>query len=140
MERGVSSPAGMKGRPSSPSRRQGRHIKFTLPLPDKDDARFKERVQGLAYGHKKRVPLTPEQSAKVYEQETRTRFRALVLCIKAKLESVESGIESFEEAFLAHIVLPDKSLVGDRVRAMVQEAYRTGSMGNLLPANGDSHE
>ena len=39
-------------------------------------------------------------------QGVRQRWRALLLAIKAKLESVECGIETFEEAFLAHIIVP----------------------------------
>lgn len=43
------------------------------------------------------------------EQATKSRWRGLLLAIKAKLESVENGIETFDEAFLAHVVLPDGS-------------------------------
>jgi len=40
------------------------------------------------------------------DQAIRQRWRALLLAIKSKLESVDCGIETFEEAFLAHIVMP----------------------------------
>ncbi len=112
---------------------QGRHIKLVLPLPDKEERRFKSRLV-----RDSQKPMTPQQSAEAYEQEMRTRFRALLLCLKAKLESVEAKIETFDQAFLAHVVLPDGSLVGARVKALVDEAYRTGSMGHLLPAPGES--
>lgn len=39
------------------------------------------------------------------EQRRRQRWRALLLALKAKLECVESGIETFDEAFLAHVVV-----------------------------------
>lgn len=113
-----------------------RHVKLVLPLPSKTEERFKTKL--FRHGYSRRVPLTPQQAQEAYEQELRTRFRALLLCVKAKLESVEAKIETFEQAFLAHVVLPDNTLVGDRVRALVDEAYRTGSMGNLLPAAGES--
>jgi hypothetical protein len=109
-----------------------RHIKLVLPLPVKSDKRFVYK-EGK-YGPTKR---TEQQALEAYEQELRSRFRALLLCLKAKLESVESKIETFEQAFLAHIVLPDNSLVGDRVKALVDEAYRTGKAGRLLPAKED---
>ena len=48
------------------------------------------------------VLLPPRNS----EQRLRQRWRALLLALKAKLECVESGIETFEEAFLAHVVVP----------------------------------
>lgn len=40
---------------------------------------------------------------KRYEQAVNTRWRQILLCIKAKLESINTGIETFEEAFMAHI-------------------------------------
>lgn len=55
---------------------QDRLIRFELSLPEGDD------------------------------QGVRQRWRALLLAIKSKLESVECEIETFEEAFLAHIVVP----------------------------------
>jgi hypothetical protein len=113
---------------------EGRHVKLTMPLPKKEEKRFTEKQHKGRYYPTK---LTPEQSAEAYQQELRSRFRALLLCIKAKLESVESQIETFEQAFLAHIVLPDNSLVGDRVRALIDEAYRTGKT-PALPAPGET--
>ncbi|TCP66307.1 hypothetical protein [Sphingomonas sp. PP-CE-1G-424] len=56
----------------------------------------------------------------------RQRARALMLVIKAKLESVESGVETFEQAFLANIVLSDGKTVHERVSGDVQLEYRSG--------------
>jgi hypothetical protein len=39
------------------------------------------------------------------DQHQREQWRALYVTIKAKLVSVESGVETFEEAFLAHVVV-----------------------------------
>lgn len=49
---------------------------------------------------------TAAAATKEYEQAGRQRWRALALVIKAKLEAVGTGIVTFEEEFLAHIVLP----------------------------------
>ena len=87
-------------------RMEGWHVKFLLPLPEKD-------------------------------QEVRQRWRAMLLVIKAKLESVESGIEEFDDAFMAHIVLPDGQTVGQAMRPQTAAAYDTGSMPKLLPHYGD---
>ena len=54
------------------------------------------------------------------------RARALLLVIKAKLESIESGVETFEQAFLANIVLADGVTVHDRVRADLALEYKGG--------------
>lgn len=67
------------------------------------------------------LPLTEAN-----ERELRRRWRALLLCIKAKLESVASNIESFEDAFMAHIVLPEGGTVGDKIRPMIVDAYKKG--------------
>jgi hypothetical protein len=67
-------------------------------------------------------------------QVRRQRWRALLLCIKAKLESVASKIETFEEAFLAHVVMPDGSTVGAHTKNIIARSYEDGSMQPLLPA------
>jgi|SRR5580765_1985729 len=67
------------------------------------------------------------------EQKQRERWRAMLLCIKAKLESVESKIETFEEAFLAHVVMPDGSTVSEGLIPQIRIAYKDGSMPSLLP-------
>lgn len=68
-----------------------------------------------------------------WEQGCRQRWRALALVIKAKLEAVESGITTFEEEFLAHIVMPDGMTVGNHVRPTIQAWYSGGQMRPLLP-------
>jgi hypothetical protein len=68
------------------------------------------------------------------EQKTRRqKWRALLLCIKAKLESVASGIESFEEAFLAHVVLPNGQTVADHIAPRIAESYEGNKMLALMP-------
>jgi len=57
------------------------------------------------------------------EQEQRSMFRALLLTIKGKLESAERGIETFEEAFLANIVMPDGRTVGETTTPQIESAY-----------------
>lgn len=78
--------------------------------------------------------LLPKGSDSKSEQLQRSRWRALLLCIKAKLESVESKIETFEEAFLAHVVLPDGMTVMHHTRERIEIAYKGGEMVPLLPA------
>jgi hypothetical protein len=63
---------------------KGRRLRFELPLPTAAELKSVERR----------------------DRETRRRWRCLVLVIKAKLEAVETKIVSFEDEFLAHIVLP----------------------------------
>lgn len=105
-------------------RMQGRHIKFVLPLPAKDERRFTHHSKG---------PRTAEAALKEWEQATRQRWRALALVIKAKLEAVESRISEFEDEFMANIVLPGGETVGQWMRPQIAEAYRIGAPPKLLP-------
>jgi hypothetical protein len=67
-------------------------------------------------------------------QARRQKWRALLLCIKAKLESVQSKIETFEEAFLAHVVMPDGKTVAEHAIPAIASVYQGGHMQPLLPA------
>ena len=86
--------------------------------------------------------LTPQgytrsqnQIKTIMEQEERRIWRALGLVIKAKFESVQSGIETFEEAFLPQTVLPGDILVGQKVQPMIERAYelQDSNAVDLLP-------
>lgn len=79
------------------------------------------------------LPL-PEGESERDAQQRRQRWRALLLAIKSKLESVDTGIETFEEAFLAHIVMPDGITVGQHSRPLIESAYKGEPMQPLLPA------
>lgn len=103
-----------------------RRIVFELPLPDIQEKQFHRTPGG-------RKLLNAEGRVKVWEQACRQRWRALALVIKAKLEAVESGITTFEEEFLAHIVMPDGMTVGNHVRPTIAAWYAGGTMRPLLP-------
>jgi hypothetical protein len=85
-----------------------KQIKFSLPLPNRKDQAF----WYTAARHRQR---SAEAAFKLWEQACRQRWRALALSIKAKLESVDSGIETFEGAFLPYVVLPDGKTVSELV-------------------------
>lgn len=106
-----------------------RYVRFVLPLPDPSAEEFKRTPST-------RQLRSPEKRQAAWEQACRQRWRALVLAIKAKLEAVEAGIATFEEEFLAHIVLPDGSTVGGHVLPRIQRAYLDGGMPRLLPQWG----
>jgi hypothetical protein len=96
-------------------RAHGRHIRFLLPLPGpKEQFRVKDGR----------------------ERETRRRWRSLAMCIKAKLESVATGIETFEESFMAHVVLPNGMTLAEHARPLIEQAYSDGRMPPLLSFGG----
>jgi hypothetical protein len=103
----------------------GRRIMFELKLPDIADKKFARDGRGSAIGPAKRMEK--------WEQACRQSWRALALVIKAKLEAVETGITSFEDEFLAHIVMPDGQTVGTHIKPRIAEAYAGGQMLALLP-------
>lgn len=101
-----------------------RTVRFTLPLPDRRDERF----WNTPAGRRKR---TETEAYRAWEQACRTAWRALCLCVKAKLEACESGITSFEAEFLAHFVLPNGQTFGEHVIPQLPELSK-GQMPKLL--------
>jgi len=102
----------------------GRNIRFVLPLPSITD------VSKTPKGRSRRGAVAEQELA----QEIRRRWRALSLSIKAKLETVESGIAEFETEFMPYTVLPNGKTVAESVVPMIDEAYKSGRMPKLLEA------
>jgi hypothetical protein len=73
------------------------------------------------------------------DQRNRQRGRALQLVIKAKLESVESGVETFEEAFLANIVMGGGITVYDGIKQRIALEYQEGRVTGPMLLTGPSH-
>ncbi len=87
-------------------------IRFQISQPNYDDFRKTETGKTRA-----------EAAARsCYEQAQKQRWRSLFLSIKAKLVSIDEGIETFEEAFLAHIVTNDNQTIGERIIPRLPEA------------------
>lgn len=88
----------------------GKRIRFLVPMPNRprQDA--------------------PDAHFRRWEKSQRQKWRALALVIKAKLEAVASGICTFEEEFLAHIVLPNGQTAGQHLIPRIDEAYATGQV------------
>jgi hypothetical protein len=92
-------------------RLNGRHLRFQLPL-----------------------------GGKLPEQRRRSRWRALLLVIKAKLEAIDLGILTVEDAFLGETVLPDRQTVAEYMAPQLESAYRSGKMPLALPFLGGKEE
>lgn len=71
------------------------------------------------------------------EQLTRSRWRGLLLVIKAKLEAVQAGITDFETEFMAQIILPDGSTVGQFMKPQIAVAYQNRTMPLMLVAGDE---
>ena len=103
-----------------------RHVKFLLPLPDRDGHEF-------THTPVRKTRRTVDATEQAYEQAVRQRWRALNLVIKAKLEAVESGIVGFVEEFGPFMVLPDGSRMIDHMEDAIDVSYETGEVPPLLP-------
>lgn len=95
-----------------------RSVRFKLTLPSKKDRSF-------LYDGRKQL-RRPEKMLEAWEQACRAKWRALVLCIKAKFEAVAAGISIFEDEFLAQIVVSRTETVSDVVRPQIAAAYQGG--------------
>jgi hypothetical protein len=89
-------------------RLNGRHIRFSLPL------------EGTRAG----------------SQLLRTRWRALWLVIKAKLEAIDIGILTLDDAFIGETILPDRQTVAEYMRPQIAAVYKSGEMPKALPYYG----
>ena len=109
-------------------RAQNRIVRFVITLPDPSDRAYTRDRHGFT------VAVSTRE--KKVAQAERQRWRALLLVLKAKLESVENDITTFEAEFLAHTVMPNDKTVGAMVLPAVAQAYDTGQMPSdrLLPA------
>lgn len=94
-----------------------RMIRFRLPLPSIND---------MPLRNGRNQALTAIQRRDRLAQAKRSKARALMLVIKAKLESVESGIETIEQAFLANVVMADGATVYDRIAKPIALEYQSG--------------
>lgn len=108
-----------------------RRVRFLLPLPSKEDPEIK-------FSHNGKHERNKGQLEDAWEQACRQRWRALSLAILAKLEAVESKITTFEEEFLAHLVLPNGKTVGQWAVPAVTTALSNGNMPPLLPSGPEA--
>jgi hypothetical protein len=69
----------------------GRYVQLAFPLPDPQDARFTHTPSG-----KVRAASARERA---YDQALREHWRSLIVAVRGKLQSVESGISTFEQEF-----------------------------------------
>jgi hypothetical protein len=97
-----------------------RMLRFRVPIPTADDIPARDNGNNRYID----IPLSARQ--KKAEAIRKQRARALLLVIKAKLESVESGVETFDEAFLPNIVMSDGATVWDRISEQLALEYQSG--------------
>lgn len=96
----------------------GAHYRLEIPLPSPPVApRWGE--------------ITPKMT-RDFEQSKRTRWRAVILVVKAKLEFVAMGVSTVEREFLADLVLPSGDTMHVAFAAKIREAISSGVMPPLM--------
>ncbi len=102
----------------------GKVVRLRLRLPDSEAEEFQNTPTGLKrHGNAAHAE---------WEKACRQRWRVLALVIKAKLEGILAGITTFEEEFLAFLVLPDNRTVGEFILPQIEAAYELGDMPAML--------
>ncbi|OMH30633.1 hypothetical protein [Tersicoccus sp. Bi-70] len=108
----------------------GRRVRFVLPMPDRQERRF-------THTPTTDKPRSSSAAENEYEQAVRQAWRALALVVKAKLEAVAAGIVTFDEEFLAHLVLPTGETVFQHAGEAVQASIATGRLRPMLQLEAD---
>lgn len=104
-------------------RYKGRVCRITLPF---------EPAKKFALDRAGRTRPKKSQDA-AWAQSLRSRWRALKLIIQAKLEAVECGVSTFEQEFLANIMLPNGKTIGEWAEPQIEKLASGGNMPALLP-------
>ena len=73
-------------------------LRVPLKLVDEDEVRRRAR--------RARSKTADELRNQMYEQEEKRIWRVLAWNLKARMVAVDEGVESFEQAFLSHLVNP----------------------------------
>lgn len=112
------------GRAAITFKASGKFVRFLLPLPKPDEKRFTTYQIRGGYPRER----VAEAARKEWEQACRAAWRALFLCVKAKLVAVEAKITTFEDEFMAHIILPNGRTVSEEIMPQLEDSYKTGKM------------
>lgn len=122
---------------------EGERAMIGFRVLDTDGANLAVRmVLGLPSPDQDEFTLTPTRkwrtdaaARQAWEQACRSRWRALLLIVKAKLEAVSLGITTIEREFMPDILLPSGKTIGDIV-AEQRPALEGGGKLLLLPGGG----
>ncbi len=114
----------------------GRMVRLAVPLPRPDQPEFTQRMyRGRPQPYSK-VPAETQRAR--WEQACRSRWRGILLIIKAKLEAIEAGLSTVEREFLADTVMANGETVGAWLRPQLETMYSSGRMPALLPGVGET--
>ena len=102
-----------------------RQYRITLPLADPNDRRF---THTLTQGRRRDA----QSAREAWEQDVRSRWRALAEHIKSMRVTAEAGIMAVETMLLPHVVLSNSQTVEEWVEPQLDAAGARGQMPALL--------
>jgi hypothetical protein len=124
----------------------GRQIRLQIPIPKLTDwpdpksrswqTKLKTPQAWDRWGETSRA----EWVRREWEQACRTRWRCMLLIVKAKLELISLKLSTVEREFLPDITLPDGRSVYEWLKPGIEKAYMGGGMPRLLGAGADDAE
>jgi hypothetical protein len=103
---------------------------------------FREQTQSavLAFRLKGRHLRFAVPLGEISDQMRHSRWRQLLLAIKAKLAAIDVGILAWDEAFLSDTILPNRKTVAEVMLPQIDAAYKTGEMPPLLGYQPGGHD
>lgn len=101
-----------------------RQIKMIVTLPKRENFKFEK---GSSYRTRSESKID-----ELMAQEERRLWRCLVLMVKAKFESISSGVATFDSEFLAYTVLPGGRTVAQELLPKLEAMYAGGEVPQLL--------
>lgn len=116
----------------------GRQIRMQIPLPRRDEfppvdrLDWQTKLKAPRHWNQMTTARRTEWVAEQIDQRSRTRWRCMLLIVKAKLELIELKMSTVEREFLADISLPDGQTVGEWLKPGIEAAYLGGHMPPLL--------
>ena len=110
---------------------KGRQIQLRVPMPPRDDKQFTKHRGRSTWGR----TVSVSEAGRRYDQEYRRRWRVLLITVKAMLEAVDSKVLTFDQAFMAHIVIPGTAkTLGDALLPRL-DALASSGLRALLSEN-----
>jgi hypothetical protein len=97
-------------------------------------------VLGFVYEHlliRFNVPVPSEGREDTKAKVRRERLRALLISIKARFASIDSGISSFEREFMPNVVTPSGQTVAEWLQPQLRISLERGDMPKMIPFLGE---
>lgn len=94
--------------------------------------KYEGRLYRLDLHFQSSAKARTQAEEKKLKAEERRKWRVLILTIKAMFESIENDVLEGNLLLQPFTVLPDNTVLGERIAATIEQAYLTGNMPTLL--------